>query len=131
MHKDFHFGERVTADLGADFDNLFNHPLFSPDSDYGGGGGPFAFLGDFNIAVDPVTLKPVVNMVDDGSGTLVPDVTPNPDFGRLMQTFTKKVSTVAEPFDCGSGLRSRTIRLKPEIRRGVMQNRDSRRIWLL
>jgi hypothetical protein len=90
VHKNFHFGERVTATLGADIDNLFNHPLSSPDSDYGGGGGPFAFLGDFNMAVDPVTLKPVINMVDNGSGTLVPDITPNPDFGRLEQTFTQE-----------------------------------------
>jgi Carboxypeptidase regulatory-like domain/TonB dependent receptor len=90
MHKDLHFGERVTATFGADVDNLFNHPLFSPNNDYGGGGGPFAFLGDFNIAVDPATLKPVINMVDNGSGTLVPDVTPNDQFGRLLQTFSQE-----------------------------------------
>jgi len=90
VHKDFHFGERVTATFGADVDNLFNHPLFSPDNDYGGGGGPFAFLGDFNVAVDPVTLKPVINMVDNGSGTLVPDITPNDQFGRLLQTFSQE-----------------------------------------
>lgn len=79
IHKDFRFGERVTATFGADFDNVFNHPLFSPDSDYGGGGGPFAFLGDFNVGVDPATLQPVVA-----------DVTPNPDFGRLLQTFNQE-----------------------------------------
>ena len=45
----------------------------------GGGGGPFAFLGDFNVAVDPATLKPVIH-----------DVTPNPDFGRLTNTFTQE-----------------------------------------
>ena len=79
VHKEFHVGERVTASLGADIDNVFNHPLFSPDSDYGGGGGPFAFLGDFNLGVDPATLKPVIA-----------DVTPNPDFGRLENTFTQE-----------------------------------------
>lgn len=79
VHKDFHFGERVTATFGADIDNLFNHPLWSPDNDYGGGGGPFAFLGDFNIGVDPATLQPFVH-----------DVTPNPDFGRLIQTFNQE-----------------------------------------
>jgi hypothetical protein len=79
VHKDFHFGERVTATFGADINNVFNHRLFSPDSDYGGGGGPFAFLGDFNVAVDPATFKPVVH-----------DVTPNPDFGRLINTFTQE-----------------------------------------
>jgi hypothetical protein len=79
VHKDFHFGERVTAALGVDINNVFNHRLFSPDADYGGGGGPFALLGDFNVAVDPATLKPVIH-----------DVTPNPDFGRLINTFTQE-----------------------------------------
>jgi hypothetical protein len=87
VHKDFHFGERVTAAFGVDIDNLFNHPLFSPDSDYGGGGGTFAFLGDFNIAVDPATLKPVIATNPD---TGLPDVTPNDDFGRLKQAFTQE-----------------------------------------
>ena len=79
VHKEFHVGERVTASLGADIDNVFNHPLFSPDSDYGGGGGPFAFLGDFNLGVDPATLRPVIA-----------DVAPNPDFGRLENTFSQE-----------------------------------------
>jgi hypothetical protein len=79
VHKDFHVGERVTASFGADINNVFNHRLFSPDADYGGGGGPFALLGDFNVAVDPATLKPVIH-----------DVTPNPDFGRLINTFTQE-----------------------------------------
>jgi len=79
IHKDFHFGERITATLGMDVNNVFNHRLFSPDSDYGGGGGPFAFLGDFNLGVDPATKQPVVH-----------DVTPNDDFGRLINTFTQE-----------------------------------------
>ena len=79
VHKDFRFGERVIATLGADIDNLFNHPLFSPDSDYGGGGGPFAMLGDFNVGVDPSTLKPFIT-----------DVNPNDDFGRLLNTFNQE-----------------------------------------
>jgi hypothetical protein len=79
VHKDFHFGDRVVATFGADIDNLFNHPLFSPDNDYGGGGGPFAFLGDFNIAVDPATLEPIIS-----------DITPNDDFGRKLQTFSQE-----------------------------------------
>jgi Carboxypeptidase regulatory-like domain/TonB dependent receptor len=80
VHKDFRFSERVKAQIGADVDNLFNHPLFSPDSNYGGGGGPFAFLGDFNINVDQKTAK------------LLPitDVTPNPDFGRLINSFSQE-----------------------------------------
>jgi hypothetical protein len=29
-------------------------------------------------------------MVDDGSGTLVPDITPNEDFGKKLQTFSQE-----------------------------------------
>lgn len=79
VHKDFRFGERVIATLGADIDNLFNHPLWSPDSDYGGGGGPFAMLGDFDVGVDPSTLQPFIT-----------DVNPNDDFGRLLNTFSQE-----------------------------------------
>jgi hypothetical protein len=79
VHKSFQLGERFVASLGADFNNIFNHPLFSPDSDYGGGGGPFSQLGEFSIAVDPATLQPVIA-----------DVIPNPDFGRLINTFTQE-----------------------------------------
>jgi hypothetical protein len=72
----------VTIQLGADVDNLFNHPLFSPNADEGGGGGSFALLGDFNIRVDPVT------------GALLPiqesDISRNEDFGRLISSFTQE-----------------------------------------
>jgi hypothetical protein len=91
IHKDFHFGERVVATFGADVDNVFNHPLWSPDNDYGGGGGPFAFLGDFNVAVDPATLRPVLNMLPDDLGNpTIPDITPNEDFGKKLQTFSQE-----------------------------------------
>jgi hypothetical protein len=79
VHKDFRLGERVTASLGADINNVFNHRLFAPNSDYAGGGGPFAMLGDFNMAVDPATLKPVIA-----------DFTPNEQFGRLLQSFSQE-----------------------------------------
>src|SRR5262249_9226555 len=81
IHKNFHITERFIAEFGADINNIFNHPLFSPDSDYGGGGGPFALLGDFNIGVNPTTFKPFID----------PDsVNHNEDFGRLEQTFTQE-----------------------------------------
>jgi Carboxypeptidase regulatory-like domain/TonB dependent receptor len=85
VHKDFHFGERWTAQIGADVDNVFNHPLFSPDSDSGGGGGSFALLGDFNIRVNPTTgaLLPI------GQGH-PEDIIPNPDFGRLINSFSQE-----------------------------------------
>jgi Carboxypeptidase regulatory-like domain/TonB dependent receptor len=83
VHKEIHLGERVMASLGADFNNVFNHRLFAPDSDYGGGGGPFAMLGDFNVTVNPTTLK--LNPIDP-----VNDVTLNDAFGRLLNTFTQE-----------------------------------------
>ncbi|HTE89662.1 MAG TPA: carboxypeptidase regulatory-like domain-containing protein [Terriglobales bacterium] len=81
VHKDFRFGDRLTATLGADIDNLFNHPLFSPDSDYGGGGGPFSLLGDFSVSVDPNTLKVFIDPNN---------VNRNTDFGKLINTFTQE-----------------------------------------
>jgi hypothetical protein len=91
VHKEFKLTERWAVSFGADINNLFNHRLFSPNFDYGGGGGPFALLGDFNVNVDPATLKPVINMRDNEAGTgLEPDVNLNPDFGRLINTFSQE-----------------------------------------
>ena len=84
VHKDFRLGERVTATFGADIDNLFNHPLFSPDSDYGGGGGPFALVGDFNIQVDQTQGPPTPALLP------ITDFSLNPDFGKLINTFTQE-----------------------------------------
>ncbi|HKF05259.1 MAG TPA: carboxypeptidase-like regulatory domain-containing protein [Candidatus Sulfotelmatobacter sp.] len=53
VHKNFRVTERVTASLGADFDNVLNHPLLGPDLNDGGGGGTFAMVGDFYLP-DPV-----------------------------------------------------------------------------
>jgi len=82
LHKDFRITERVNAALGADFNNLFNHPLRAPNQDFAGGGGTFAYLGGFNIHVNPTTLQlmPVTSA----------DITPNPDFGRAFQTFSQE-----------------------------------------
>jgi hypothetical protein len=82
VHKAFPIGERVTATLGADVDNIFNHPLFSPDFNYGGGGGPFAQVGDFNIRVDQSTGQ--VLPVQAG------DVNMNPLFGKLINSFPQE-----------------------------------------
>lgn len=59
LHKNFKVTERLTASLGADFDNLFNHPLLAPDLSDGGGGcgqGCFANVGDFYVATNPNTV---------------------------------------------------------------------------
>ena len=88
VHKTFRFGERVTAMLGADADNVFNHPIFMPDQGYAGGGSPFALLGDFNVAVNQTT------------GALLPitDITPNPLFGQKLQTFEQEAVSGARQF---------------------------------
>jgi hypothetical protein len=81
VHKEFRITERLQASFGADVDNVFNHRLFVPDTDYGGGGGAFSQLGDFSLMVDPATLQPVI---DPGS------ITTNDLFGRLVSTFRQE-----------------------------------------
>jgi hypothetical protein len=57
VHKNFRVTERVTASLGADFNNVLNHPLLGPDLNDGGGGGTFAMVGDFYLP-DPIAGPP-------------------------------------------------------------------------
>lgn len=76
LHKDFKLTERVTASLGADFDNVFNHPIRMPDQDFGDNS--FSYLGGFDVTVNPA-LQPVLE-----------DVNPNPDFGRAFSTFSQE-----------------------------------------
>jgi hypothetical protein len=85
IHKDFRFSDRVIAQLGADVDNIFNHPLLSPNSDAGGGGGEFAWLGSFSVKVDQTTGKLLpIDLAD-------PDqVIRNDNFGRLNHSFTQE-----------------------------------------
>jgi len=83
IHKDFRFSERVNAQFGADIDNVFNHPLFSPDQGAGGGCGAFALLGDFNVEVDQTTGK----LLPINPAT---DVNLNSDFGKLKSSFTQE-----------------------------------------
>jgi hypothetical protein len=87
LKKVFRLGDRARAELGADVQNLLNHPLLSPDSyDIGN-------LGDFSLQVNPTTLKPEIA-----------SITRNPDFGRLLSSFSQ------------DGVESRrTIRLRLRI----------------
>jgi hypothetical protein len=88
LRKVFRFRERIRAELGADINNILNHPLKSPDNfDIG-------LLGNFSMKVNPVTLKPEYA-----------SVTPNPDFGRLITSYTQE----------GVDAR-RTVRLRLRIR---------------
>ena len=73
IRKVFRIGERLRADLGADFNNILNHPMKSPDNyDIGN-------LGTFTLKVDPKTLRPAIQ-----------DVTPNTDFGGLLTSYTQE-----------------------------------------
>jgi hypothetical protein len=83
VHKDFRFSERVKAQFGADVNNVFNHPLLSPDASAGGGCGVFALLGDFNVEVDQTTGK----LLPINPAT---DVNLNSDFGRLKSSFKQE-----------------------------------------
>jgi hypothetical protein len=91
LSRKFAVRDRLNVTFGADFDNLFNHPLFSPDQE---GGDAMAALGEFSIHVDPSTrrLLPIT------------DFTRYPDFGRLLATYPQ------ENVDS-----RRTIRLKLRI----------------
>jgi hypothetical protein len=73
LQKRFQISDRLLASLGADVDNIFNHPLISPIDT------SFANLGSFSLDVDP------------NNGKLLPitRVTPNPDFGRMIASFAQ------------------------------------------
>jgi hypothetical protein len=86
LHKDFKVGERVTASLGADFDNLFNHPIKMPNLDFADSS--FSYLGGFNIQVNPTTLRP--ELQPDSTNPTGFNINPNPDFGRAFSTFSQE-----------------------------------------
>ncbi len=73
VHKVFRFGERVRAQLGADFNNVLNHPLLSP------GDWSIGNLGSFLIDVDPKTKKVLP----------IKRFEPNPDFGRKINSYSQ------------------------------------------
>jgi hypothetical protein len=98
IHKAFPLGERFVATLGADFDNILNHPLLAPDADFGGGGGTFAELGDFNMNV----IQP--GLPNAGQLGPISDVNINTLFGKLTNSFPQE-----------GVLSQRTVRLRLRI----------------
>jgi hypothetical protein len=72
VHKYFRFSETTRLEVGADFNNVFNHPLFSPLDTF------FANIGDFDVAVTPAGQLQIVN------------VNLNPDFGRNNISFSQE-----------------------------------------
>lgn len=78
LHKSFNITERIAFQIGADADNVFNHPLLSPDSN---SSDDFSNLGSFTVHLDPKT------------GAILPLSTeyyPNPDFGLKYQSVTQE-----------------------------------------
>ena len=78
VHKAFKLTEGITFQLGADADNVFNHPLLSPDSN---SSDDFSNVGSFTVHLDPNTgaIQP-----------LTTDFIPNPDFGLKYQSVTQE-----------------------------------------
>lgn len=72
VRKYFTFNEHSRLEVGADFNNVLNHPLFSPlDTS-------FALLGDFNTNLD------------DAGHLVITDVNQNPDFGRNNISYSQE-----------------------------------------
>jgi hypothetical protein len=74
LRKYFKFREEMQLEVGVDFNNVFNHPLFSPlDVE-------FANLGNFDVSLNAAG-QPVI---------LPENVQPNPNFGRNDTSFTQE-----------------------------------------
>ncbi|MGI9168502.1 MAG: TonB-dependent receptor domain-containing protein [Pyrinomonadaceae bacterium] len=73
LRKNFSFTETTKLEVGADFNNVFNHPLRSPQSLY------FANVGDFTIGVNPTTRN-----------VFIKNVIPNANFGRTNVSFNQE-----------------------------------------
>jgi hypothetical protein len=86
IHKTFDLTERVRFELGADLNNAFNHPLFSPSDQ------TFAYIGDFYLAVDPQTrqLLPIGNTPCEETGFEGPCVDRNRDFGKIRRSYSQE-----------------------------------------
>jgi Carboxypeptidase regulatory-like domain/TonB dependent receptor len=103
IHKAFPIGERVVATLGADFDNIFNHPLLAPDANFGGGGGSFAEVGEFNMNVIQPGL-PNAGQLGAPSVVFLNSQANGGTFGQLTSSFPQE-----------GVLSQRTIRLRLRI----------------
>ena len=107
VHKSFSISERIAVQIGADVNNLFNHPMLSPDQNDGGGcEGCFANVGSFSLSVDQSKLgtpghAPKILPIDITDSA---QYSPNADFGHLFRSYEQE----------GIGS-NRSIRLKGRI----------------
>ncbi|MGH9767043.1 MAG: carboxypeptidase regulatory-like domain-containing protein [Blastocatellia bacterium] len=74
LNKSFRFGERFRLRFGAEFNNVFNHPLRPPAGD-----NSVARLGSFGIKVNPANRRVEIDTID-----------PNLDFGRFFDSFSQE-----------------------------------------
>ncbi len=78
VNKTLRFGEKVSLRFGAEFNNIFNHPLISPDLDTATS---ISNLGSFDIRLNPTTKKVEID----------PDsIERNDDFGRFSNSFSQE-----------------------------------------
>ena len=93
VHKSFRINERFSVQLGADVNNVLNHPMLSPDQGDGGGcEGCFANVGSFSLSVDQSVKgtpgnQPKILPIDTTDSA---QYTPNPDFGHLFRSYEQE-----------------------------------------
>jgi len=93
LHKTFAITERIGLQLGADVNNLLNHPMLSPDQGDGGGcEGCFANVGSFSLSVDQSKLgtpgnQPKILPIDTTDSS---QYSPNADFGHLFRSYEQE-----------------------------------------
>jgi hypothetical protein len=79
--------------VGADINNVFNHPMLSPDqSDGGGCEGCFSNVCSFSLSVDQSTPgtpghAPQILPIDTTDSA---QYFPNPDFGHLFRSYDQE-----------------------------------------
>ena len=93
VHKSFNVNERISIQIGADINNLFNHPMLSPDASDGGGcEGCFANVGTFFLQVDQSTPgtpghQPKILPIDTTDSN---QFFANQDFGHLFRSYEEE-----------------------------------------
>ena len=93
VHKSFRITDRISVQLGADINNVFNHPMLSPDQGDGGGcEGCFANVGSFSLMVDQSVNgtpghQPKILPIDPTDGD---QYTANEDFGHKFRSYEQE-----------------------------------------
>ena len=93
VHKSFNITDHIAVQIGADVNNIFNHPMLSPDqSDGGGCEGCFANVGSFSLSVDQSTPgtpghQPEILPVDKTDSS---QFFTNADFGHLFRSYEQE-----------------------------------------